>query len=110
VRGGPRTTARPNSDAPRTRWRRSSGREERHSPDEKLLYVVEARATPNRLILAYDVDGARATNRRTLIDCGPGTADGIKCDTDGNLWCAQRWWTRSRAACAAACTRESGPA
>ena len=57
------------------------------SPDEKLLYVVEARATPNRLILAYDIDGARATNRRTLIDCGPGTADGIKCDTDGNLWC-----------------------
>jgi gluconolactonase len=57
------------------------------SPDESKLYVVESRATPNRLIHAYDVDGARLTNKRLFVDCGPGTADGIKCDTDGNLWC-----------------------
>jgi gluconolactonase len=59
------------------------------SPDESKLYVVEARATPNRLIVAYDVveGGARLANKRTLIDCGRGTADGLRCDTDGNLWC-----------------------
>jgi gluconolactonase len=57
------------------------------SPDESKLYVVEARATPNRLIQVYDVDGAKLANKRVFVDCGPGTADGIKCDTDGNLWC-----------------------
>ena len=59
------------------------------SPDESILYIVESRATPNRLIVAYDVvdGGARLASKRTLIDCGPGTADGLRCDTDGNLWC-----------------------
>jgi gluconolactonase len=59
------------------------------SPDESVLYVVESRAVPNRLILAYDVveNGKRLANKRTLIDCGPGTSDGLRCDVDGNLWC-----------------------
>ena len=59
------------------------------SPDEKILYVVESRATPNRLILAYDVveDGKALANKRVFIDAGPGTPDGFRCDVDGNLWC-----------------------
>lgn len=57
------------------------------SPDEKTLYIVEGRAKPNRLILAYDVDGTALKSRRTHVDCGEGTADGIACDIDGNLWC-----------------------
>ena len=57
------------------------------SPDESKLYVVESRATPNRLIHVYDVEGAKLSNKRLFVDCGPGTSDGIKCDTDGNLWC-----------------------
>lgn len=59
------------------------------SPDERLLYVVESRAAPNRLILAYDVvdGGTRLAGKRTLIDAGPGTPDGMRCDEDGNLWC-----------------------
>lgn len=59
------------------------------SPDETILYVVEGRATPNRLILAYDVvdGGKRLDNRRTLVDCAGGMADGIKVDRDGNIWC-----------------------
>ena len=58
------------------------------SPDESLLYIVESRTTP-RHILAYDVvgDGAKLANRRILIDAGPGTPDGFRCDVDGNLWC-----------------------
>jgi gluconolactonase len=58
------------------------------SPDEKRLYVVESRASP-RTILAYDVveDGTKIANRRILIDAGPGTPDGFRCDEDGNLWC-----------------------
>ncbi|HYZ63966.1 MAG TPA: SMP-30/gluconolactonase/LRE family protein, partial [Acetobacteraceae bacterium] len=58
------------------------------SPDEKILYVVASRAEP-REIVAYDVqDDGRVTNRRTLIDAGPGgTPDGFRLDEDGNLWC-----------------------
>jgi gluconolactonase len=59
------------------------------SPDESRLYVVESRATPNRLIVSYDVgaDGRTLANRRILIDAGPGTPDGFRVDVDGNLWC-----------------------
>jgi gluconolactonase len=59
------------------------------SPDEKILYLVESRGVPNRKILAYDVSpsGDNITNKRVLIDAGPGTPDGMRCDIDGNLWC-----------------------
>lgn len=58
------------------------------SPDEKVLYIVEARAQPNRIIWAYDVAQGRLANKRKHVDAGgPGAIDGIKCDEDGNLWC-----------------------
>ncbi|MBW8727342.1 MAG: SMP-30/gluconolactonase/LRE family protein [Inquilinus limosus] len=59
------------------------------SPDESILYLVESRAVPNRLIVAHDVieGGRRIANRRVLIDAGPGTPDGLRVDVDGNLWC-----------------------
>jgi gluconolactonase len=59
------------------------------SPDESKLYVVESRATPNRLIVSYDVgaDGRTLAHRRVFIDAGPGTPDGFRVDVDGNLWC-----------------------
>ncbi len=58
------------------------------SPDERILYVVECATAPRR-ILAYDVTngGRTASNRHVLIDAGPGTPDGFRCDIDGNLWC-----------------------
>ncbi len=59
------------------------------SPDERYLYIVESRGVPNRKILSYDVvdNGRRIENKRVLIDAGPGTPDGMRCDADGNLWC-----------------------
>jgi gluconolactonase len=44
---------------------------------------------PTRKILAYDVspDGSRLSDKRVLVDAGPGTPDGMRCDIDGNLWC-----------------------
>jgi gluconolactonase len=60
------------------------------SPDESVLYLVQSRATPHRLITAHDVraDGrGLESGSRIHIDCGPGTSDGIRCDIDGNLWC-----------------------
>ena len=26
-------------------------------------------------------------DKRVLVDAGPGTPDGMRCDIDGNLWC-----------------------
>ena len=59
------------------------------SPDESILYIVESRGVPTRKILAYDVaaDGRSISNKRVLIDAGPGTPDGFRVDVDGNLWC-----------------------
>jgi gluconolactonase len=62
------------------------------SPDESKLYVVESGATP-RSIHVFDVvdNGARLAGKRKLIDAGPGSPDGFRCDVDGNLWCG--WGT-----------------
>jgi gluconolactonase len=58
------------------------------SPDETKLYVVVSGATPRELRV-FDVvaDGTALASGRVLIDCGPGIPDGLRCDTDGNLWC-----------------------
>jgi len=57
------------------------------SPDESLLYLVESGTSP-RNVYVYDVTGGgkRLANRRKFIDVGAGTPDGMRCDTDGNLW------------------------
>lgn len=59
------------------------------SPDESLLYVVEAGVMP-RVIRAFDVThgGTQLANSRTLITAeADGTPDGFRVDVDGNLWC-----------------------
>lgn len=59
------------------------------SPDESLLYVVEAGVTP-RVIRSFDVsqDGKQLANSKTLITAEPeGSPDGLRVDVDGNLWC-----------------------
>jgi gluconolactonase len=58
------------------------------SPDESILYVVEAGVVP-RVIRAFDVtqNGTQLANSRTLITAEPeGTPDGFRVDVDGNLW------------------------
>jgi gluconolactonase len=62
------------------------------SPDEKLLYLIEAHGGSgrNRKILAFDLqkDGSIA-NRRTLFDFYPGrSGDGMCIDAEGNLYVA----------------------
>jgi gluconolactonase len=58
------------------------------SPDESKLYVGENGVTP-RKIHVFDVvgGGTKLGSKRQFLDCGPGTVDGFRCDTDGNLWC-----------------------
>ncbi len=59
------------------------------SPDGRVLYVVESRATPHRLIWAYDVgaDGALSGKRLAIDAQGAGAFDGMAIDIQGNLWC-----------------------
>lgn len=60
------------------------------SPDEKKLYVVEWKGTPNRSLWRFDVadDGLSVSNKTKLIDAvGYGALDGFRVDRDGNLWC-----------------------
>ena len=55
----------------------------------QVLYVIESRATPSRLIWAYDVaaDGG-LSNKRLVVDAqGPGALDGMAVDATGHLWC-----------------------
>ena len=56
------------------------------SPDEKRLYVVD---TPDgtRTTHVYDIVDGKAVNGRLFFDGTPGFADGIRCDTEGNVWC-----------------------
>jgi gluconolactonase len=58
------------------------------SPDESRLYVVD---TPSgrKTTHVYDMaeDGRTARNGRVFFDGTPGYADGIRCDTEGNVWC-----------------------
>jgi gluconolactonase len=58
------------------------------SPDESILYVVESRSSPRKILALDVVEGGRAlANPRVAIDAGPGTPDGFRLDVEGNLWC-----------------------
>jgi gluconolactonase len=59
------------------------------SPDEKKLYVVEWKGTPNRSIWSFDISGeGKASNKTKVVDAADfGALDGFKIDRDGNFWC-----------------------
>jgi gluconolactonase len=59
------------------------------SPDEKKLYIVEWKGTPNRSIWSYDVnaDGTLGTKTKIISADDQGALDGFRVDRDGNLWC-----------------------
>ncbi len=58
------------------------------SPDESILYIVESRSNPRKILACDVVNGRTLANRRDFIDAGPkGTPDGFRVDVDGNLWC-----------------------
>jgi gluconolactonase len=64
------------------------------SPDEERLYIVDTGQPSGRPqpIRVYDVlDGRTLAHGRVFCDMRPGSSDGIRCDTDGNLWAAAGW-------------------
>ena len=64
------------------------------SPDYSLLYVANTGA--GRDIKVWDVDGARLRNGRVFaelvnpVNGNRTSADGIRCDVDGNVWAGAR--------------------
>ena len=66
------------------------------SPDFSKLYVSDTGATHKdghpREIRVYEVvDGVALANGRHFADMSPGVADGMRVDTDGNLWASAGW-------------------
>jgi len=59
------------------------------SPDEKLLYIIESRGVPDKLIHAFEMapDGRTLGRGRVFFNAGTQTIDGMRVDIDGNLWC-----------------------
>lgn len=61
------------------------------SPDEKLLYIAETGQGTDKpvSIKVFNVlKGRELSDGRRFYDMGKGWADGIRCDTDGNVWAA----------------------
>jgi gluconolactonase len=59
------------------------------SPDESRLYVADTgrmHEADAQHIRVYDMVAGRPVNGRLFHTISPGCADGIRCDSDGNLW------------------------
>jgi gluconolactonase len=56
-------------------------------PAERVLYLASS-SSERPVIRAYDVSGAQAKNCRVFatLEDGEGAPDGIRVDTDGNVW------------------------
>src|SRR5437879_3856928 len=67
------------------------------SPDFKRCYVVDTGATDGPQypanIIVFDVvsNGTALRGGKVFADFKPGFTDGIRCDTDGNVWCGWGW-------------------
>lgn len=70
------------------------------SPDYKKLYIADTGAThytdAQKIIKVFDVSGAALRNGKTYVNMdlpgkGAGLSDGIRCDTDGNIWSSAGW-------------------
>ena len=66
------------------------------SPDYQTLYIVDTGASHKpghpRQILQFDVSESKSlTNRRVFCEFERTSTDGIRCDTDGNVWASTGW-------------------
>jgi gluconolactonase len=67
------------------------------SPDFSKVYVVDTGATDGPdypvNIIVFDVvkDGTAVSGGKVFADFKPGFSDGVRCDTDGNVWCSWGW-------------------
>ena len=64
------------------------------SPDERHVYIVDTGIThggPSH-IRVFDVEGERLVHSRVFAEnFAPGMSDGLRTDTQGNVWCSMGW-------------------
>lgn len=64
------------------------------SPDEKKLYIIDSGITHGRRanMRVFDVNGDTLSNDKIFAEgFAPGFTDGVRVDTDGNVWCSMGW-------------------
>jgi gluconolactonase len=64
------------------------------SPDEKRLYIIDSGITHGGRsnLRVFDVSNGKLTNGKVFAeDFAPGFTDGVRTDTDGNVWCSMGW-------------------
>jgi gluconolactonase len=64
------------------------------SSDEKKLYIIDSGLTHGGRanMRVFDVDGDRLANGKVFAEnFAPGFTDGVRTDTDGNVWCSMGW-------------------
>jgi gluconolactonase len=68
------------------------------SPDEKKLYIIDSGFTdgPNNpahiRVFDADVEGGKLSNGKVFAEMPkPAITDGMRADTDGNIWCSVGW-------------------
>ena len=72
------------------------------SPDEKKLYVIDTGFTdgpdnPSHIrVFDLDVAAGKASNSKVFAEMPkPSITDGLRCDTDGRIWCSVGWGDQS---------------
>ncbi|MEZ4510923.1 MAG: SMP-30/gluconolactonase/LRE family protein [Chloroflexota bacterium] len=66
------------------------------SPDYQRLFIADSGAShklghPRQIFVYEVVDGKQLANGRVFCDMGTAVSDGIRCDTDGNVWSSAGW-------------------
>lgn len=65
------------------------------SPDYRKVYVVDSAQTDGpeyrNTIVVFGISRGELVSPRVFADFAPGGTDGIRCDTDGNVWCSWGW-------------------
>ena len=65
------------------------------SPDFTKLYVADTGVTDGPAhpanIIVFDVKGSALSHPKVFADFAPGFSDGVRCDTEGNVWCSSGW-------------------
>lgn len=60
------------------------------SPDYEKLYIADT-GSPKNISVFDIVNGERLENKRVFAEMSPGSADGLRCDIDGNVWAGAGW-------------------
>lgn len=66
------------------------------SPDYTKLYITDTGAShkpghPHQILVYEVVDNAHLVNGRVFCDMGTASADGLRCDIEGNIWTSAGW-------------------